>query len=73
MMSEIFWTLVLTTSSGLFLAVCRMMYKSKCKTIKCCNICELDRDVEGEERIDENEINHNYNNENKNQLSYYKF
>ena len=58
MMSEIFYTLVLTTSSGLFLALCRMLYKSKCKKIKFCG-CEIDRDVAGEEKIDEIEDNRN--------------
>ena len=68
MMSEIFYTLVLTTSSGLFLALCRMLYKSKCKTIKFCG-CEIDRDVAGEEKIDEIEANRsNRNNENKTDL-----
>jgi len=32
-----------------------MIYKSKCKSLKCCG-CELIRDTEAEEKIDELEI-----------------
>lgn len=55
MLSEIFWNSLLITSSGLFLAVIAACYKSKCRTIRCCGI-EIDRDVEGEEKIDEIEM-----------------
>ena len=53
--SEVYWTLVLTSSSGFLLAVIRMCYKSKCKTIRCCGM-EIDRDTEAEEREDEKEM-----------------
>jgi hypothetical protein len=33
------------------LALARMMYKSKCKSLKCCG-CEIIRDVAGEEALD---------------------
>ena len=69
-MSEIFYTLVLTTSSAVFLAICRMLYRSKCKSLKCCG-CEIERDVAGEEELDALEANRNNNynnNENKTDL-----
>lgn len=55
MFSEIFYTFVITTASGVLLAMIRMLYKSKCKTIKICG-CEIDRDTEAEEREDEKEM-----------------
>ena len=69
MLSEIFYSLVLTTSAGLLLAILRILYKSKCKSIKFCG-CELDRDVQLEEKFDEIEESHNrnYSNENKNEI-----
>ena len=51
MLSEIFWNSFLVTVSGLLLAIIAACYKSKCRNIKCCGI-EIDRDVEGEEKID---------------------
>ena len=64
MLSEIFYSLVLTTSAGLLLAILRILYKSKCKHIKLF-CCELDRDVELEEKFDEIEqLHNNSNNEN---------
>jgi len=58
MLSEIFWTTFVTTMSGLILAMIAACYKSKCKYIKCCGL-EIDRDVEGEEKIDKLEKEHN--------------
>ena len=51
-LSEIFYSMLVTTVSGLILAMIAACYKSKCRYIKCCGI-EIDRDVEGEEKIDE--------------------
>jgi len=52
MPSEIFWNSFLVTVSGLLLAIIAACYKSKCTTIRFCGV-EIDRDVEGEEKIDE--------------------
>ena len=52
MLSEIFWNSLIVTGSGLILAVVAACYKSKCYRIKCCCV-EINRDVEGEERIDQ--------------------
>ena len=62
MLSEIFYTLVLTTASAVFLALLRVLYKSKCKVIKCCGCIEIDRDTEAEEKEDELEIQQQNNN-----------
>ena len=43
-MSEVFWTFLTTSSFGFLLAVARMMYKSKCKDIKC-GCLRIERDV----------------------------
>lgn len=73
-LSEVFWTIFLTTMSGFLLKLASMAYKSKCKTCKVCCI-EIVRDTETEAEIDElrittppvpppnspTEINDNYN------------
>ena len=64
MFSEIFYTLLLTTSASVLLAFARMCYKSKCKTIRCCGM-EIDRDTEAEEREDEKEMEFRANNPNR--------
>jgi hypothetical protein len=51
-LSEIFLTLLVTSVVGLILAVCKLAYKSKCREVNVCCI-KIIRDVEGEERIDE--------------------
>jgi hypothetical protein len=51
-LSEIFLTMLVTSSFaflGAGLAVC---YKSKCKKIACCGIV-IERDIEAEEQLDE--------------------
>ena len=52
MLSEIFYNSLMITVSGLALALIGVCYKSKCRTIRCCGL-EIERDVEGEEKIDE--------------------
>ena len=51
-MSEVFWTFFITSIIGLIIGIVRMLYKSKCKTFSCCGL-HVDRDVEGEEKLDE--------------------
>jgi len=52
MLSEIFWTFLVTSILGCMLATTRMLYKSKCRSVECCGL-KIIRDVEGEEKIDE--------------------
>ena len=54
-MSEVFWVGLYTAGITFLLALSRQLYKSKCQTLKCCG-CELIRDVEAEEKIDELEM-----------------
>lgn len=51
-LSEIFYTLLITSTIGLILAIAKICYKSKCREINACGL-HIIRDVEGEERIDE--------------------
>ena len=53
--SEVFWSFVITSGSALCLALTRWLYKSKCKTIKCCG-CKIERDTEAEKEEDEMEM-----------------
>jgi hypothetical protein len=50
-LSEVFWSFLISSCVGLLLAVCRLMYKSKCREVNFCCI-KIVRDVEGEEAID---------------------
>jgi hypothetical protein len=50
-LSEVFWSFLISSCVGLLLAVCRLMYKSKCKEVNFCCI-KIVRDVAGEEVID---------------------
>ena len=52
MMSEIFYTFLVTSLISCTLATLRMIYKSKCRSCKIWGI-EIIRDVQLEERIDE--------------------
>jgi hypothetical protein len=52
-LSEVFYSLLLTSCIGLILALARMAYKSKCKNIKCCGCIDIERDTQAEESIDE--------------------
>ena len=56
-MSEIFWTFVITSSIGLIISLAKMSYKSKCKE---CNFCciKIIRDTELEEKELEFQVNH---------------
>lgn len=52
MLSEIFFTFLVTSIIACFLGTTRMLYKSKCIKVKCCGF-EMIRDTEAEEQIDE--------------------
>jgi hypothetical protein len=51
-LTETFWLAFITSMIGCIMGILRMIYKSKCKTCSVCGI-KVERDVEGEERIDE--------------------
>lgn len=55
MLSEVFYVGMYSALIGFVLAFTKMIYKSKCKSLRCCG-CELIRDTEAEEKIDELEI-----------------
>jgi hypothetical protein len=48
----LFYTSLYTFLGGFFLALAGLFYKSKCKNIKCCGLCEITRDIEHETEID---------------------
>jgi len=52
MFSEVFYSFLITSVIGCFIGVTRMLYKSKCKQFSCCGL-KVDRDVVGEEKLDE--------------------
>ena len=54
-MSEVFWSMFLTTSVAFVLAVGRLCYKSKCSSIEICCI-KIIRNTAAEEREDELEM-----------------
>lgn len=54
-MSEVFWSMFLTTSVAFVLAVGRLCYKSKCSSIELCCI-KIVRNTVAEERADELEL-----------------
>ena len=60
-MTEIFWTFLITSGVGLVLAIGRIIYKSKCVTIRC-GCIEIERDIITEERIDEIQLARNRRN-----------
>ena len=44
----LFYTSLYTFLGGFLLALAGLAFKSKCKNIKLCGICEIERDVEAE-------------------------
>ena len=68
-MSEIFFSLVLTSSIGFLLAVCRLFYKSKCRTIEISlRGIRIVRDIDNEEKLDEIQISRQSSNKNTGDL-----
>ena len=51
MLSEVFWTFLISSVCGVILVGVRLCYKSKCKEVDFCCL-KIVRDVEGEEKID---------------------
>jgi hypothetical protein len=52
MFTEVFFTFLITSIIGLIMGIARMLYKSKCRQFSYCGF-HIDRDVEGEEKLDE--------------------
>lgn len=64
MLSEVFYSLLVTSSIGFLLAVMRLCYKSKCQTIEITySGIRIVRDINNEEKLDE--INISRQNSNK--------
>jgi len=55
MMSEVFWSFVITSLVGFIIALLKLCYKSKCKEISCCCL-KIVRDIESEVEVDEIEL-----------------
>jgi hypothetical protein len=54
MLSEVFWTFLITSSIGFVIGALRLCYKSKCETIEIsCRGIRIVRDTLGEEKLDE--------------------
>ena len=51
MLSEVFWTFLISSVGGIILVGVRLCYKSKCREVDFCCL-KIVRDVEGEEKID---------------------
>ena len=52
MLSEVFYTFLITSVLGCIMGILRMIYKSKCKRCSWCGVV-IERDTEAEEKIDE--------------------
>ena len=52
MLSEIFFTFLVTSIIACFLGTARMLYKSKCRSVECCGF-KIERDTGAEEKVDE--------------------
>lgn len=57
-LSEPLFIVLITSISGICMKIISMFYKSKCKKINCLCI-HIERDIEAEEEIDEQEIKKN--------------
>jgi len=54
-MDYVFMSLVVSTASGIILAIIAACIRSKCTTVKFCGV-QIDRDVEVEEHIEEHKM-----------------
>lgn len=55
MLSEIFFSFLITSIIACLLTITRQIYKSKCEDVRCCGLV-IKRNVMLEEKIDEIEI-----------------
>lgn len=63
MLSEVFFSMLITSIIACLLTISRQIYKSKCENIECCGLV-VKRNVVIEEKIDEIEINRKESKEN---------
>ena len=68
MLSEVFFTILLTTVAGLILKLFSLTYKSKCKQIEC-GCIKITRDVEEERKEFEFVSTHQTNETNQTNLN----
>ena len=54
-LSEVFWVGFYSSMIGFFLAIGSQLYKSKCSKVNI-GCIHIERDVEGEEKLDQNPI-----------------
>lgn len=59
----VFWSFFITSVIGCILKFGSMAYKTKCKEINCCGL-KITRDIEAEEKIDEETIKSKQNTDN---------
>jgi hypothetical protein len=52
MLTEVFLSFAITTFVSCVLAITALLYRSKCEEVSCCG-CKVIRDVKGEEKLDE--------------------
>lgn len=64
-LSESFWIFLTTSGVGLALALMKICYDSKCKQLDICCI-KIIRDIQAEENIEHDKIEHGINNELRN-------
>lgn len=65
MLSEVFYTFLITSVIGMILAIFRMIYKSKCYEFNCCCF-SIKRDVEIEQEEHKFDIENGISNKNSN-------
>ena len=51
MVTDVVWSLLITSVSGVIFGILTVLYKSKCKHIECCGLV-IDRDIEDKMKID---------------------
>ncbi len=56
-LSESFYIFLVTTTAGIFLAMIKLVYDSKCKNIKLCGL-QIERDIQAERDIENHRIEH---------------
>jgi hypothetical protein len=52
-LSEVFYSLLLTSGIAFILALARILYKSKCETVECCGCIKIQRNIALEVELDE--------------------
>jgi hypothetical protein len=55
MLSEVFYSMLITSVIACLLTITRQIYKSKCENIECCGLV-IKRNVVLEEKVDEIEL-----------------